>query len=719
MEEKRPLVFDLRDLNSVAKKDRYSSSGIMYQVIKSSHENDIYKLLNIDESKFFIAIDVEKNINSSMRFFGEPRRTSLPAINKGDSVYIRVIEKNDRFSFREDSQKVILISTVLNFSELIIRTADHRSDPYSVTLKLKSGNQSGNDVFIAFHPDILETCFDIKFNLDGTLAFGSDMTINFPDAWRLLRPDRYTPAVEGKLIAFTLANLDGIEMYFKREESVRNILGWSVNSGLVNIHELDPRGITKVMARMMPYYDKLWKGGDLFLAMAFRSFAKECSRTINGVKVSKLFNEFFDGVNSYENFCEKLESIYYRTYLKNKATDNRYYNSYKFEELFQLLSGYKELRKTALRSQSGRALSKMIEDIEFIEFNEEKYPLIAELIKDGTIPTTTFFRKEGGETYFIFNDNWELFEEFVKKHRDIGIELAQLASRRTTYEKSLMSYMFFILYELPEYLEKHTGKAWTCIPKIVDSPNELEPQKGDDREGVTKKRSALTPVADNENCTVVVPYACLQVPGASTTYTYSLNYSVMKRGLSLAGDVSLSDIEEKLNGRDDYGLMFYTLTGTAVGRGYPTFLIIFERLDNNETRVHFHRVHPLRSKDNDRNPIHNWIKTCYNWMAGNINFDRIRVQQGDLVFVEIDEIPAGESSLVNSYDGHCFDKPVNFTPYSKKVKDNILGYFDITEQALLTHTEHRDRVVPAGKYELRQCRSWEANPKGIWSLRID
>lgn len=41
-----------------------------------------------------------------------------------------------------------------------------------------------------------------------------------------------------------------------------------------------------------------------------------------------------------------------------------------------------------------------------------------------------------------------------------------------------------------------------------------------------------------------------------------------------------TELELKLNGRDDYGLMFYTLTGTSTATGYPTFLIIFERLEN-------------------------------------------------------------------------------------------------------------------------------------------
>jgi hypothetical protein len=71
-------------------------------------------------------------------------------------------------------------------------------------------------------------------------------------------------------------------------------------------------------------------------------------------------------------------------------------------------------------------------------------------------------------------------------------------------------------------------------------------------------------------------------------------------------------------------------------------------------------------------------------------------------------------SEVNAYDNHKFASPVKFTPYEKKEKSNILGYFSIEKDTMLNHHE-----IPAGDYELRQCRSWEANPKGIWSLRID
>jgi hypothetical protein len=219
------------------------------------------------------------------------------------------------------------------------------------------------------------------------------------------------------------------------------------------------------------------------------------------------------------------------------------------------------------------------------------------------------------------------------------------------------------------------------------------------------------------------------IPGRQTTYCYGLDYNVLQRGFSFKGNALSVDVEKELNGRDDYGLMFYTLTGSEQGRGYPTFLIIFERLTAS-TRVHFHRTHPMRSKNGEYNPVHNWTKGCYKWMIGNVNFDRIKAQQGDLAFVQIDQFPGvtdtvdpaladGPVRQVNSYDGHMFGKPVLFAPYTKKDRQNVLGYITLDEDIALSHHEHLPRIIPAGSYEIRQCRSWEANPKGIWSLRID
>lgn len=151
----------------------------------------------------------------------------------------------------------------------------------------------------------------------------------------------------------------------------------------------------------------------------------------------------------------------------------------------------------------------------------------------------------------------------------------------------------------------------------------------------------------------------------------------------------------------------------------------------NDTRVHFHRTHPSRSKGGDYNPIHNWTKVCYNWMVGNIKRDRIIAQQGDLAFVKIKTDPNDESlegaavtgltfdHKVEQYDNHCFAEPVAFAEYTKKAKSNILGYVQLEQDTELRHNEHDNEGIPAGTYAIHQARSWEANPKGVWSLNID
>jgi hypothetical protein len=109
-------------------------------------------------------------------------------------------------------------------------------------------------------------------------------------------------------------------------------------------------------------------------------------------------------------------------------------------------------------------------------------------------------------------------------------------------------------------------------------------------------------------------------------------------------------------------------------------------------------------------------------MVGNIHKSLIKYQQGDLVFVSVD--PEQEKNLnfgkyVQKYDNHEFSKPVGFAEYEKKEKSNILGYVRLIEDTTLQHHEHEHVPMKEGTYEIRQCRSWEANPKGVWSLRID
>jgi hypothetical protein len=107
-----------------------------------------------------------------------------------------------------------------------------------------------------------------------------------------------------------------------------------------------------------------------------------------------------------------------------------------------------------------------------------------------------------------------------------------------------MSYFYFVLYGLPEYLKKQTGHKWTCIPKLVDSADELEPPKeGDGRH----RPQAVGPHAhvDNEAKTVVVPYASLAIYGGfGTTYCYSHDYHVLTKGFSMNGYAVTNEVEK-------------------------------------------------------------------------------------------------------------------------------------------------------------------------------
>lgn len=481
-------------------------------------------------------------------------------------------------------------------------------------------------------------------------------------------------------------------------------------------------GITKTFAKVKEWY---LADTDLARAFSFRCLASNSKYTVKSVKISVIFNKLFEKVETAEDFYKVCDQIN-EQHFKNRGDGAYFYTRLDYgslvESLMDTLEDGREIQKAAIKRKSTGAFNKIMNDLDFISINKETHPLTHEAVHSGDIPLGTFFRKNG-ESYFVYNDNWDLWEAMLKDHREVALDIAKSCSGRTTYEKDIMSYFYFTLHELPEYLESNTGKKWKGIPKLVNSADELEPPK-EGENGIAKTRSALTPIVDNEKNEVVVPYVSMRIGGYQTTYCYGLTYSVLKRGFSYMGNTVTKDVEKQLNGRDDYGLMFYTLTGSSQGRGYPTFLIIFEDLTKpyespRNIKVHFHRTHPMRSKGGDYNPIHNWTQGCYKWMIGNVNFERIKAQQGDLAFVEIDKFPEGEAEKVNGYDSHMFETPVDYLPYIKKDKQNVLGYIKLDNPTTLNHTEHMTRKLPAGVYEIRQCRSWEANPKGIWSLRID
>jgi hypothetical protein len=184
------------------------------------------------------------------------------------------------------------------------------------------------------------------------------------------------------------------------------------------------------------------------------------------------------------------------------------------------------------------------------------------------------------------------------------------------------------------------------------------------------------------------------------------------------------ELETKLNGRDDYGLMYYTLTGSATNTGYPTFLIIFERRAKG-TFVHFHRVHPCRSKEGKKTPASRLTQECYRYMAGNIRAEEIFAQQGDLIFLQSTQaIQIGEAKRVKEFESHAFmpteGKPILLIPNEAKSIKNRLGFIYSEGPFRVVHPEHDNlEHMPAGTYEVRRCKSYENNPTGVWSLNID
>lgn len=314
-------------------------------------------------------------------------------------------------------------------------------------------------------------------------------------------------------------------------------------------------GIKKTWNRLVPVMNEVM--GEHPLAFcSYRSFASECNRSVEGVKISAIFNDVFKDVETKEDFLKALREFY-----TGKDDGDLYHAKDKLESSIKKLDVYKEKRKAVLKGQANRAFAKIQQEAENLTIDKKKHKRTWAEIEAGNIALGTFFRKS--EQYFLLNDNWDLWEEMIKRgFREQAIELANEVKSPTTYEKDLMSYFYFVLHGLPEFLKKHTGHKWTCIPKLVNTADELDPPK--EEGGVARKRSALTPTVDNENHTVTVPYASLAIYGGfGTTYCYSHDYHVLTRGFSFNGYAVTKDLEEKLNGRDDYGLMFYTLTGSC------------------------------------------------------------------------------------------------------------------------------------------------------------
>lgn len=372
----------------------------------------------------------------------------------------------------------------------------------------------------------------------------------------------------------------------------------------------------------------------------------------------------------------------------------------------------------------------------------DKYPKLREAIENGDIPIGVF--NQPGKDGQPVNREFPLWERALSQPgwAEVIFEIARDASGRSTYERDITPYLSF-LFKLPKYLDKHTEswRPWSAMPKFVKSQWELEMDDDANENGTQKRRSAFTPVADNETCTVTVPYVAVCVSGVRTQWCYSRHFYVFEEGFTdpESQGMVIRDLEPKLNGRDDYGLCYYTLTGTATARGYPTFLIIFEKrqnLDPNKTKafVHFHRVRPCRSKNGVTTPACELVEACYQYMAGNIPASDITAQQGDLIFIRCNNDPIAakakvepdaQTSPVLVFESHALQSlnpEVALTLHrsAAKTPQNRLGFVWAPTGLKVGHPEHDDiENLPEGWYEIRRCKSWEANPKAIWSLTID
>lgn len=369
---------------------------------------------------------------------------------------------------------------------------------------------------------------------------------------------------------------------------------------------------------------------------------------------------------------------------------------------------------------------------------EASYPLTHAAIAAGELPLNVFH--DPNDKLKAVNTEWALWEKAFQREgwKDVLCSIATDASRRTTYEKDITPYITF-LFKIEKYLDRHAPRpkpskrtknkiGWKAMPKYVESQWDLEMEAADEN-GTVKRRSALTPLPDNEKGIIEVPYAAIAIHGRQTTYCYSQYYILFEEGtLDYETDTPVvNELEEKLNGRDDYGLMYYTLTGSPTNRGYPTFLTIFERRSD-YTHVHFHRVHPNKYKDGRPVPACRLVEECYRYMAGNVRAEEIHSQQGDMIFIRCEEPQKWDESEmkgITEFESHAFVVPEGKPPVmllenkSKSIK-NRLGHILAKDDFVVAHPEHEYLTnMPSGWYEVRRCKSWEANPTAVWSFTID
>jgi len=457
----------------------------------------------------------------------------------------------------------------------------------------------------------------------------------------------------------------------------------------------------------------------------------QSGKTHDGVKNNQLLSTFLKlhGAD-YDELTDHLGKA--MASLIDSPPGERYYSSdymkTKMREACLLLPGASDLKASKTKKKVWSEAKGLMDKSGILGIDPKRHPKLHKAISEKKVPLSVFHEPDSKE--HLINVEFDLWEKALsqKGWSEILFAIAQDAARRSTYTKNVTSYMAF-LFKIPVYLDRHTPgrQKWRAMPKFVANASELEMKEESDG-GTVKTRSALTPIVDNEERTITVPYAAVQISGFGTAYCYSDRYVVFEQFMNdpEGEGVVQHELEEKLNGKDDYGLMYYTLTGTHTARGYPTFLIIFERLHSrNETRVHFHRVHPNRQKKGIKTPTARLISECYRYMAGNIRAEEISAQQGDLIFIPA-ESPGKKISdprVVQSFESHAFlgehGAAVQLRESTAKTKGNVLGWITCGENIDVTHPEHEDLYLAEGTYKVVRCKSWEASPNSVWVGTID
>jgi len=456
------------------------------------------------------------------------------------------------------------------------------------------------------------------------------------------------------------------------------------------------------------------------------------TKSRNQISKNQAFTTFVNTCSGYEQFRDELKKSISSEFgdVHAVALDYIRDTNAPWNILFRL-PGLNALLKTKGDTIAWHKREDAKEQASMLGISEIQHPNLYKAFVAGEIPAL-FFQESSSENEPV-NREFDLIEECLSMPgwSEVLIPIFQTAKSRMNYTRSVSSYLGFLRY-FPTYLDKHAPRAtpWQAMPSLKDSQWELEMGEANE-EGTTKRRSAMTPIVDNDAGIVTIPYVSMRISGERTTYCYSEYYHVQEKYQKdpLGTGVFQRSLAEKLNGRDDYGLMFYTLTGTTINQGYPTFLIIFERLKGSKghalggTRVHIHRVRPNRFKNGVAVPGDHLIEECYRYMAGNIRAEEIAYQQGDMILVPTQSIgKALEPYAVSKIDNHSFtgESPVQFYPSDLKSKDNLLGYLKCDKPFNMPHPEHEDIMgIAPGIYALHRAKSFEANPVSISKYFID